>query len=401
MKTYDDGWVEQHYGNALYILRQLPEGIAQMVCTSPPYWGLRKYDGEQEIEDWGCAFGLEPTPEMYVEHTVEFLRAIRRVLRNDGVVFWNVGDSYNGASANQSGNHGYKDGRSNRDKRFSVGGVMGLKPKDLCLIPFRVAIAAQQDNWWIRSIIIWSKPNPMPESVKDRPTESHEYIIMMTKSKNYHWDMDAVREASEGTAGDRKAFRGHGDYTTQGGSNYYYGGNRQGNQIKGNNGIAAGRNIRSVWEFPTEPYPEAHFAVFPTELPKRCIMAATSEKGNCSKCGKPWVRVVERTRMNRTELPKSDPRHRPNAYSGAYEDINGKGDAGYTDTKTIGWQPQCTCNAPTEPPIVLDPFAGSGTVGEVAKSLGRKAILIDTSKKYCKLAEKRVMAVPLPMKLDI
>ncbi|KKK95546.1 hypothetical protein LCGC14_2671720, partial [marine sediment metagenome] len=221
MKSYYQDIHTALYNKPCLDMSELGDESVQMVVTSPPYWGLRKYSGEQDLiwggdenckhrwdiekitaETWNkdghvpafgrgeqptrtnrpslwqkvehlrgscslCgawrgAFGLEPTPELYVQHTIEILREIRRVLRKDGVVFWNIGDSYNGSTPNQSGHHGYKDGSANRDKRFSVGGVVGLKPKDLCLIPFRVAIAAQEDGWWVRSDIIWSKPNPMP-----------------------------------------------------------------------------------------------------------------------------------------------------------------------------------------------------------------------------------------------
>jgi len=260
---YNDPYVKIYQGNCLEIMGQLPEESIQCCVTSPPYWGLRKYEGQQEMvwgnqdceHQWlsetrvgdkregGCsdiwrqgtgaastfsksqglsattntcslcsawrgAYGLEPTPEMYVEHTIEFLRAIRRVLRKDGVVFWNIGDSYwGGKGQSGQGSPEYQAARRNvslnrphdhiggpKQTRPSDGSHPIVKPKDLCLIPFRVALAAQEDGWWVRSIIIWAKPNPMPESVKDRPTESHEYILMLTKSKNYYWDQDAVTE---------------------------------------------------------------------------------------------------------------------------------------------------------------------------------------------------------------
>ncbi|KKK52297.1 hypothetical protein LCGC14_3106320, partial [marine sediment metagenome] len=239
----------QDLHNTLYNLNfldnDLPDESVQMVVTSPPYWGLRKYAGEQDLiwgdnhceHEWGeilgviernespgvgakqeihatqginCSlcgawrgsYGLEPTPEMYVQHTIEILREIRRVLRKDGVVFWNIGDSYAAGATSphktmrdpklMMGNSGW----TKREQGTANTLVGSLKPKDLCLIPFRVAIAAQEDGWWVRSIIIWSKPNPMPESVTDRPTESHEYILMLTKSARYYWDADAVRETN-------------------------------------------------------------------------------------------------------------------------------------------------------------------------------------------------------------
>ena len=154
-----------------------------------------------------------------------------------------------------------------------------LKPKDMCLIPFRVAIAAQEDGWWVRSVIIWSKPNPMPESVTDRPTESHEYILLLTKSARYYWDADAVRESiAESTVGRGKVdfggAKGRAYQPTADDPNYRAGSEQWGRTYEY---IGGGRNIRSVWEFPTQPYPEAHFAVFPEKLPETCIKAASRE----------------------------------------------------------------------------------------------------------------------------
>ncbi len=455
MEYYKENVATLYKGDARD-MSELPDGSVQMVCTSPPFWGLRKYAGDQDliwggdgncehrwdvkapprrkrseadIKDqdskqqthtanaynavasnfcslcgaWKGAYGLEPTPEMYVEHTIEILREIRRVLRKDGVVFWNIGDSYN--SKEPSDGRSFRRDKAKvfpgiiRGKRITRGSgrwgggnnqVLGLKPKDLCLIPFRVAIAAQQDGWWVRSVIIWSKSNPMPESVTDRPTESHEYILMLTKSARYYWDADAVRETNADP--ERTNFvsgsRVHG-------LNLDRNDNDLGERSKGF--TAGGRNIRSVWEFPTKPYPGAHFAVFPDKLPETCIRAATPEVGCCSKCGAPWERVTERKRMTRPELPKNDPRHRPNTYSGAYKDINGKGDAGYTEVKTLGWRPTCKCDAPRVPSLVLDLFAGAGTTLAVGKREGRRVAGWELSEQYCRLIVERVMAVTPPM----
>ena len=468
-------------------MSEIADNSIQCVVTSPPYWGLRKYSGDQELiwggdKDcehrwvdssipksggvgdyevgrvgnakarsgsheaktsntcslcgaWKGSFGLEPTPELYIQHSVEIMREVKRVLRKDGVVWWNIGDSYNGSTPNQSGQHGYKDGRSNRDKRFSVGGVVGLKPKDMCLIPQRLAIAFQEDGWWIRSDIIWSKPNPMPESVTDRPTNSYEHILMLTQSgtsqywthrdedgvrtqpqpdyrwshketdreisikpegwtpkhkmgwdrinlwqgHDYYFDQEAVREPAQdwGTR-DRSNFRGG----TEDPLLKHHG-------LTDANNAETGRNLRDVWEITTQPYPEAHFATFPKTIPELCIKAGTSEKGCCSKCGAPWERVVERKRMTRPELPKGDSRYSPNVYDGAYGDINGKGDAGYTETQTLGWRPTCKCNAEVVPCVALDPFLGSGTTAWVAKKLNRKCIGYELSEEYCGLARER------------
>jgi len=254
-KLYQDNYRTIYWGDCRQ-MAELPDESVQCVVTSPPYWGLRKYTGEQELiwgdqdcqHEWGetieitghkagetnpgkegyskdaeqwsntrgafcslCAawrgaYGLEPTPEMYIEHTIEILREIRRVLRKDGCVFWNLGDSYfssGGESYSGSKRWQHTGGRAGApDGTFidapKIEKHNSLKPKDLSLIPFRVAIAAQEDGWWVRSVIIWSKSNPMPSSAKDRPTSSHEYILMLTKSARYYWDADAVREPSNG-----------------------------------------------------------------------------------------------------------------------------------------------------------------------------------------------------------
>jgi len=192
----------------------------------------------------------------YVCHTVLILREIRRVLRKDGVVFWNIGDSYVSGKSRYSSKSQTISGHA-RDDNFQCKPDQYyhpfLKDKDLCLIPFRVAIAAQEDGWWVRSVIIWNKPNPMPESVKDRPTESHEYILLLTKSNRYYWDMEAVREPHLTDAPNKMRDKSLEPY-----NNSYEGGHfSPGMRPEGN---PAGRNLRSVWTFPTHGYPEAHFA---------------------------------------------------------------------------------------------------------------------------------------------
>lgn len=397
----------------------LPDESVQCVVTSPPYWGLRKYAGAQDLVwlpivpaeyspfqcehqwapetqrvemrqgkgleklseryrggghsqavlaepytversccircgAWRGSFGLEPTIEMYVAHTIEILREIRRVLRSDGVCFWNIGDSYNA-------NYRVAGPRNSTEKQLSNAGTIpfmgsepnrqgfqnGVKPKDLCLIPERIALAAQADvsqgpptvpgkgsvgkieRWWVRSMIIWAKPNPMPESVTDRPTDAYEHIIMLTKSERYFWDADAVREP--GTSGPSDVRKLHERRDRIGGKTLTdeeplhkanattnIGRKRAvGNLLDEN---TAGRNIRNVWTMATQPYRGAHFATFPEEIPRRCIRAAT--------------RVGD---------------------------------------------------------LVLDPFAGSGTTGRVAVQLNRQAVLLDLA--YQDHADKRTRNV--------
>jgi DNA modification methylase len=225
---------------------------------------------------WRGNLGLEPTPELFVEHIVEVFREVWRVLRPDGTCWVNLGDSYAGSGKGQMGNgqhspeHGTKQGTS---AGTLVGGLpvgyTGLKPKDMVGIPWRVAFALQADGWYLRSDIIWSKPNPMPESVTDRPTKSHEYLFLLTKSKSYYYDAEAVRERSSPDM-EHRASRGH----TRGGTKVATERN-DAETLRPEQITAAGRNLRSVWAINPEPYSEAHFATFPQALVEPCIKAGT------------------------------------------------------------------------------------------------------------------------------
>jgi site-specific DNA-methyltransferase (adenine-specific) len=206
---------------------------------------------------------------------VQVFREVWRVLRDDGTVWLNIGDSYNGNSVNQSGQNGYDDGRENRDKRFSVGGIANLKPKDLIGIPWRLAFALQADGWYLRQDIIWHKPNPMPESVKDRCTKAHEYIFLLTKSARYYYDNEAVKEESVDPEGTENRYKSN--------FNSFDGGLETG-MISRNNPTAkldynGKRNKRSVWTVTTKPYSGAHYAVFPPDLIEPCILAGCPEGG--------------------------------------------------------------------------------------------------------------------------
>jgi len=358
-------------------LAALEDQSVQCVVTSPPYWGLRDYGVEGQI-------GLEKTPDEYVTKMVEVFREVRRVLRDDGTVWLNIGDCYTPQSSHKGGTpyDRFKDEENWGERSRARESIPSFgKAKDMVGIPWRLAFALQSDGWYLRSDIIWSKPNPMPESVTDRPTKSHEYVFLLTKKARYFYDADAVREANV-------------DPTR---TNYVCGSRSNGiNPDRNDNDLgersksftANGRNRRTVWEIATQPTPEAHFATFPEALVEPCIKAGTSERGCCSVCGAPWVRVVEKERLRRDELDPSDERYRPNRYKGSYEDINGKGDAGYTSRTTLGWQPSCTCSADVIPCTVLDPFGGSGTVAKVARRLHRDAILIEINPAYVEIMKK-------------
>ena len=409
-------------GDTRQKLAELAPESVHVVVTSPPYWGLRKYAGEQEVS-WldgpDCAYGLEKTPELYIQHSVEILQGIRQVLRPDGVVFWNIGDSYYGGTRKTDKPQSFAKGNSRDlpiDERPSrmMGDHPSVKPLDLCLIPERLAIALQEDGWWCRSIIVWYKSNPMPESVNGwrwekhkvkakkgaertqkygdaglgfrdhsgleiegatewqdcpgcpkcssndglvlrkgswRPTDAYEQILMLTKSKSYYADAEAVKESSV-TNDPRHPYTSEGAWEIDGRSKDQ----RRGGKKRDGEDFS-GRNLRNVWSFPTKPYPEAHFAVFPEKLPDTCIKAATPEAGVCAKCGAPYARLLGKVEM-------------------------------------VGWRPTCSCNCPdTVPATVLDPFAGAGTTMLVAERLGRNSIGIDISADYCTLAIKRILGV--------
>ena len=274
-------------GEALEELRKFPNESVQCCITSPPYWGLRDYSVEGQL-------GLEATPEEYVSKVVEIFRGVRRVLRKDGTLWLNLGDSYWGDSPPRKKSSEAFSETWDKANTASNGGLRrtaarhgALKAKDLCGIPWRVAFALQADGWWLRSDIIWNKPNPMPESVTDRPTKSHEYIFLLTKSSNYFYDAEAIKEkGSENipwniTTSNRgtKVDSSRNDGDTNG---------------LGQPALTNGRNKRSVWTVATAPYREAHFATYPPDLIKPCIMAGTSAKGCCAMCGAPWERVMER-----------------------------------------------------------------------------------------------------------
>lgn len=330
---------------------------------------------------------------------------MRRVLRSDGTLWLNIGDSY--ATQNAVGNRtltGRKPGQAlncfregyippyhaadNVTTGIKRSIPSGLKPKDLMGIPWTVALALRQDGWWLRSDIIWNKLNCMPSSVEDRPTQAHEYIFLLTKSERYFYDHVAVKEpvVRAGRSSGNKA-RKIADGTERSRLDTHMGSSVPWTD----NGT--GRNKRTVWTINTKPYRGAHFAVFPPALIEPCILAGTSEQGCCSKCGSPLERVFERVVGISKECPKTQASHIACGEVGIPVGTIGKSGSGRTDgyTRTIGWKPTCDCERSVkEPCVVLDPFAGSGTVGEVAKSFGRNSVLIELNPAYVELIKQRV-----------
>ena len=264
-------------GDSIEVMRGMEPESVHCVVTSPPYWGLRNYgmDG---------AYGLEPTLDGYIERMVEVFREVRRVLRKDGTLWLNLGDAY---AANRS--YQVTD-----NKHISVGNESaaavpsGLKPKDLMGIPWRVAFALQTDGWWLRSDIVWHKPNPMPESVRDRPTRAHEYVFLLTKSAKYFCDADAIRTPGQEYIGQAGTFSRNGAV-----AKHVIPGQTAAEHRLRDGRVPTGANARTVWSIATQPYKGTHFATYPEKLVEPCILAGTSERGVCGVTGDPWERCVE------------------------------------------------------------------------------------------------------------
>ena len=258
-----------YQGNVFDRLKDLPDRSIQCVVTSPPYWGLRDYGSDGQL-------GLEETPEEYVKNMVKVFREVKRVLRNDGTLWLNLGDCY-GRQQGKGFNTNKREGGTNRiqEMQKTSGDIKvktNLPPKNLVGIPWRLAFALQSDGWYLRQDIIWHKPNPMPESVTDRCTKAHEYIFLLSKSAKYKFNQ-MLEDLKPSTFNDKRLFNGN--YTEQRRDRNYPGNAQQGSgMLRPTNGQA---NKRSVWSITTKPYKEAHFAVFPDKLPELCIMAGSNE----------------------------------------------------------------------------------------------------------------------------
>jgi len=462
---YDRDGVILLFGDMRDVLAALPENSVSCCVTSPPFWGLRKYDcppsvwgGEPDCgHEWGdgnerqderytgrrrwqhiagivqeanrhqvqgptsqrkgrsnveaqrndylkvrdldpnawghpkvadthtCSlcgawrgwYGLEPTVVMYVEHTIEVLRAIRRVLRKDGVVWWDLDDSRGGSGKGHAGQH---PGPKQASNAGSVAGLPSTKenPKSLCLIPQRVAIAAQEDGWIVRSQVII--PSWMPESARDRPTDAYRTVLMLCKSKTYWYDAAAVRVLG-GDGWHNASFTDARDL-----------------EVHPSAGLAerpepSGRNLGNIWDdIPPSAYPAAHFATFPVEEPERCIKASCPAEV-CVKCGKARVRIVSVKKVLEDDKARAYMPEGP-ARLGAHRDAlrreGHRHDNPFQEThEEAGWT-DCGCGEPVEPGLVLDPFIGTGTTAVAAVKLGRRCIGIDLSEDYLKQAVTRL-----------
>lgn len=431
-------------GDALRVLRRLPDRHYHCCISSPPYFGLRDYGtGRWEGGDPACdharpimpqrdrpsaenstrgqspwsagankvqygrncpkcgahrvdlQVGLEDTPEEYVQRLVEIMREVRRVLRDDGTIWLVLGDSYVSAPAGNK----TPSGISQTSRKRLQGGLeayntrrrlptSGLKPKDLIGIPWMVAFALRADGWYLRNDIIWHKPNPMPESITDRCTSSHEYVFLLSKSPRYFYDYVAVQEPALyagsvghafGATGGKMASSSLMDHPKQ---------NLSGQPWSGDT-----RNLRDVWTIATEPVPEAHFATYPQRLVERCVKAATSEHGCCPSCGTPYERMVEKEVVHHAKWfgPKSkanrnqhDHYDEPIAYH------------------TVGWSQSCKCQVAQPTPCrVLDMFGGTGTTGLVAGLLARHSTLIELNEEYAQMARKRIAGADVPAEVVV
>jgi DNA modification methylase len=458
--------VTLYHGDNLDVLRTLPDKSVHMCATSPPFYGLRDYGtGEWEGGQPDCdhlhkvggtgastlgaasggndmsdearersttrsyvayagtcgkcgarrvdkQIGLEETPDQWVQNLVAVFREVRRVLRDDGTLWVEIGDSYvSGQGGRQSSvgempaaplalNSDGDVGRADVDtgswrsgatsKVTPARGTTDLKPKDLLGQPWLLAFALRNDGWYLRSEIIWARPNPMPESVTDRPTKSHSTVFLLSKQPRYFYDADAIRETSVSTGYEDKVLTS----ATPG-----YSGNPRvvGDKGKPLPGVwqnGGGANARSVWTVPTQPTPFAHFATWPEALCRRMILAGTSERGCCPECGAPWVRDVEPEGAYAEALAK------PTWASGGLERGAGANKTVSVTrttrtTRTTGWSPGCAHDAAPVPCTVLDPFAGSATTMLVARNHGRHSIGIELNETYLEIAAKRLQQLSL------
>jgi DNA modification methylase len=431
-------------GHVLEVLRTLPEESVHCVVTSPPYWGLRTYgtvpkvwggdsscshtwetvnipSGNGQVTHpmvartlnaasatrsprasascmkcgaWKGELGLEPTPELFVDHLADVFDEVRRVLRSDGTLWLNLGDTYCTHPAGLSGARRWKTSTlevRDHTRAEQAGSIdkrsPGLKEKDLVGIPWKVAFELRRRGWYLREDCIWAKKNPMPEPVRDRPTRSHEYVFLFAKSRRYFYDAEAVREPLQESSLQRLRHHVPNPKDNPRYKSKHLRGDFRRFPMLGNTD-PSGRNLRSVWQIATQPYPGAHFATFPEALAEVCIRAGTSRKGTCVVCGTPWTHKVRATGGGighdwhpdkSLALGRGQGIAAPGTHDGTYRRID------------RGFRRACSCRTRRVVPcVVLDPFVGSGTTLAVARRLRRRSVGIDLNPNYENLARERI-----------
>jgi DNA modification methylase len=450
------------HGHCIDELRKLPANHFHVCVTSPPYYGLRNYgtkhqrwegtdpnckhkwrsvvkkktsgskdgstlegfndpgDGNAgtradqpsklcvKCDAWIGELGQEPTPQLYITHLIQVFAEIHRVLRPDGILWVNIADSF-AAGGHGGGGGSYSEQKKQGEK---CGGPKGRKPpacwnlkkKDKMLIPARLSIALQEWGWWVRQDHVWSKPNPLRESVQDRCTTSHEFIFQLTKSEQYFSDFYAIKEPVKKDSIAR-ILRGRNEHKNSNGApgqppHSFVQPDANMTGLLSFDGISAAANRLSVWTITVASYKGAHFATYPAELPELCIRASTSDGGCCAKCGKPYARVLENLKPDflaqkaagGNELGLYFGKSRKNHTKAGVQDASATKARilkGMIVRKTIGFKPMCKCNAGSVPCRVLDPFFGSGTTGEVSLTLNRDVTGIELNPEYLPFIAER------------
>lgn len=325
--------------------------------TSYPYWQLRDYGvsgqmGNEPLHDCGGWVTGAPCGKCFICHVTAAAQEVRRVLRPDGTFWVNIGDCYNGSGG--AGGDYAPGGRRAGQPKYAGRRARGLKQKDLIGIPWRVAFSLQAAGWWLRSEVIWEKPNRLPDPANDRPSVSHEQIFMFTKSAHYFYDWWAVKEEFVETADARI------------------------DALRPDNG---GRRRRSVWRIPTQMFTGGHFATFPIALPEICIRASSSARGCCPVCGSPWARKLVVAKQIARQWSPANKDGSP---------YTGKDKSMQNEYQDAGFFPTCQHTEQPIPCRVFDPFIGSGTTIIAARRNGRSGFGVDLSPEYLRLAAGRI-----------
>tara|TARA_R110001606_G_scaffold230041_1_gene377953 strand:- start:8 stop:1348 length:1341 start_codon:yes stop_codon:yes gene_type:complete len=427
------------HGSCLDTLKTLPEQSINTCITSPPYWGLRDYGtAEWEGGDKNCPhmrttkigkdtstghkamfeqgnvvgdaiyksscpecgairkdsqLGLEETPEEFVRNLVQVFKEVKRVLRDDGTVWLNLGDSYSGSGKGPSSS--LNKAHHDLEKTHSKIVPDNLKPKDLVGIPWRVAFALQADGWYLRQDIIWHKPNPMPESVQDRCTKAHEYIFLLSKNPKYYYDNEAIKEDSIYAPDKTKEVEREKGYYDGKWSNPEEGSRHDGSF----KAIREKKNKRSVWSVSPKAFKGAHFATFPPDLIEPCVLAGCPEKV-CVDCNEPYVREMKIIEVAPKENIQINDKRKEFDSSMGGGGTSLKGHSGHfkedgtpvvTPKEDLGLKKQCDCvTNKAKSGTVLDPFGGSGTTAQVANGNNRDAVLCELNKEYIEIAKQRI-----------